>query len=51
MRQKNLDVAESVLIGRLSFDEAGSRLVITYFKGLSQEAPKSYLELEQPVTH
>jgi hypothetical protein len=50
MRQKNLDVAESVLIGRLSFDEAGSRLYITYSKGLNQEAPKTYMELEQPTT-
>ena len=48
MRQNNLDVAESVLIGRLGFDEAGSRLFITYAKGLNQEAPKSYLELELP---
>jgi len=48
MRQENPDVAESVLIGRISFDEAGSRLVTTYFKGLNREAPKSYLDLEQP---
>lgn len=51
MRKKNLDVAESVLIGRLGFDEAGSRLFVTYAKGLNQEAPKSYLELEQPAAH
>lgn len=49
MRMKNPDVAASVLIGSISFDEAGSRLVKTYFKGLKQEAPKSYLDLEQPV--
>lgn len=48
MRQKNPNVAESVLIDSITFDEAGSRLVKTYFKGLSREAPKSYLELDQP---
>lgn len=50
MRLKNPDVADSVLIGRLSFDETGKRLVITYIKGLNREAPKDYLELEQPNT-
>ncbi len=49
LRQENLDVAESVLIGSLSFDEASNRLVKTYFKGLNREAPKSYLDLEQPA--
>ena len=44
---KNQDVAESVLIGSISFDKVGSRLVKTYFKGLKREAPKSYLDLEQ----
>jgi hypothetical protein len=29
--------SESVLIGRLSFDEAGRRLVTTYIKGLNRE--------------
>ncbi len=50
MRQKNTDIAESVLIGSVSFDEVGGRLVKTYFKGLKREAPKSYLDLEQPAT-
>ena len=50
MRLKNSDVADSVLIGRLSFDERGNRLVITYIKGLSREAPKRYLELVSPLT-
>jgi hypothetical protein len=45
MRQKNQDVAEAVLIGRLSFDGTSNRLVITCLKGLNQEAPKIYLEL------
>lgn len=49
MRQENADVAESVLIGSVSFDEAGGRLVKTYFKGLNRESPKDYLELEPPA--
>lgn len=49
MLQENPDVAESVLIGSISFDEAGRRLVKTYFKGLNREAPKSYLDLDQPT--
>lgn len=46
MRHENPDVADSVLIGSLTFDERGNRLVKTYFKGLNREAPKSYLELD-----
>ena len=49
MREKNADVAESVLIGSVSFDEAGGRLVKTYLKGLNRESPKTYLELEPPA--
>lgn len=48
MRQEYPDVAESVLIGSVSFDETGSRLVKTYLKGLNREAPKAYLVLDQP---
>lgn len=48
MRQQNADVAESVLIGSVSFDESGGRLVKTYLKGLNREAPKEYLELDPP---
>ena len=39
------DVAKSCLIGSLSFDEQGNRLVFTYARGLELEAPKAYLEL------
>ncbi|MGB8226856.1 MAG: hypothetical protein WCE45_08360, partial [Sedimentisphaerales bacterium] len=39
------EVAESCLIGSISFDEQGNRLVKTYLKGLDLEAPKDYLEL------
>jgi hypothetical protein len=39
------EVSESCLIGSISFDEQGARLVKTYIKGLSLEAPKEYLEL------
>ncbi|MBI3371056.1 MAG: hypothetical protein HY017_04750 [Betaproteobacteria bacterium] len=48
IRQENPDVARSVLIGSLSFDEASNRLVKTYFKGLNREAPRTYLELDLP---
>jgi len=50
LRQENADVAESVLIGSVSFDEAGSRLVKTYPKLLDREPPKHYLELLPPVS-
>jgi hypothetical protein len=50
MRQENADVADSVLIGSINFDEANSRLVKTYAKGLNREAPKTYLDLEQPAS-
>ena len=46
LRQKNPNVAESVLIGSLSFDKASGRLVKTYFRGLNLEPPKEYLDLE-----
>ncbi len=46
------EVAESCLMGSISFDEQGTRLVKTYAKGLSLEAPKEYLELKGlPVEH
>lgn len=49
MRQKYPDVAESALIGSLSFDKDNNRLVKTYRKGLNQEAPKDYLYLDLNV--
>jgi len=39
------DVANACLIGRISFDENNHRLVTTYAKGLRNEAPKDYLDL------
>ena len=39
------DVARSCLIGSISFDVKGARLIKTYMKGLNLEAPKEYLEL------
>ncbi len=39
------EVANSCLLGSISFDEQGNRLVQTYAKGLNLEAPKVYLEL------
>lgn len=46
LREDNPDVADSCLIGGISFDEPGKRLVKTYFKGLSKEVPREYLDLE-----
>ena len=47
LREQNPDVADSVLIGSVSFDAANNRLVKTYFKGLNREAPKVFLDLEK----
>lgn len=40
------NLAEAVLTGSLSFDSTPPRLVKTYEKGLSREAPKEYLDLK-----
>jgi hypothetical protein len=42
------DVAEAAISGSITFDKDNSRLVKTYIKGLSREAPKEYLELDPP---
>jgi hypothetical protein len=49
LREALPDVGDAVLIGRLSFDKERRRLVLTYFKGLNNEAPRDYLELDQPI--
>lgn len=49
MRQEYPDVAESVLLGSVSFDEQGGRLVKSYLKGLKGDIPKSYLYLDPPL--
>ncbi|MFQ5965107.1 MAG: hypothetical protein ACE5KZ_12590 [Candidatus Scalinduaceae bacterium] len=41
------EVAESCLIGSISFDEQSNRLVKTYAKGLSLKAPEEYLKLNE----
>ena len=47
LRMKSIqpEVANSCLLGSISFDEQGNRLVQTYAKGLNLEAPKVYMEL------
>lgn len=45
LRETLPDVAESVLMGSISYDEDGQRLVKTYAKGLKREASKEYLNL------
>jgi hypothetical protein len=44
------DVAKSCLLGWISFEANKSRLVKTYIKGLSLEAPKDYLKLNKLKT-
>jgi hypothetical protein len=46
IREQNIDVVESGLMGTISFDEKEKRLVKTYAKGLNSEAQKDYLELK-----
>ena len=50
LREELPDVAEAVLIGRITFDKEKCRLVNTFFKGLSKEAPREYLDLDPPPT-
>lgn len=42
------DVAESCLMGSISFDAQEARLVKTFARGLSLTAPENYLELMSP---
>ncbi|MEE8114258.1 MAG: hypothetical protein V3T23_07870 [Nitrososphaerales archaeon] len=51
LRSIQPEVAQSCLIGSISFDEQDTRLVKTYIKGLSLEAPKEYLELDPLERH
>lgn len=45
LRDRLPDVAEAALIGSITFDADGRRLVKTYIQGLRKEAPKDYLYL------
>lgn len=49
LRLRNIqpDVARSCLMGNISFDEQGNRLVATYAKGLAKEDSKIYLDLNK----
>jgi len=42
------DVAEAAIMGSITFDKENNRLVKTYLKGLSREAPKEFLDLDPP---
>lgn len=46
LRSANLDVAEAVLVGTLSYDDVNRRLVKTYIKGLRRAAPQRFLQIE-----
>lgn len=42
------DVAEAAIMGSITFDKENNRLVKTYLKGPSREAPKEFLDLDPP---
>jgi hypothetical protein len=48
--EDNNDVAESFLLGSISFDSENQRLVKTYSKGLNKTAPKEYLQLYREIS-
>lgn len=48
LTKDNPDVAESCLIGSISFDKETHRIVKTYRKGTRLEVPEKYLELTLP---
>lgn len=48
LHEVHTEVAESCLIGSITFDNEGRRIVKTYLKGLDKEPPKEYLELATP---
>lgn len=50
LNKENPEVAESCLIGSITFDSQGLRIVKTYRKDLEKEPPKEYLELP-PMGH
>jgi hypothetical protein len=49
LRRANLRVAEACLIGRVTFDEANSKIVKTYVQGLHAEPPRALLDLDPPT--
>lgn len=46
LREEHIDIANACLIGGITFDEAGMRLVKTYAKGLNPEPDREYLPLQ-----
>jgi hypothetical protein len=49
LREDLPDVAEACLLGSITFDEGGNRLVKTFAKGLRKQAPEKYLDLDPVV--
>jgi hypothetical protein len=43
------EVAEAAIMGSISFDKENNRLVKTYLKGLSRDAPMEFLNLDPPL--
>ncbi|HEY0842269.1 hypothetical protein [Methylotenera sp.] len=50
LRKANIEVANSVLVGSISFDNTGKQLIKTYNKGLNKAAPQAYLKLRHIKT-
>jgi hypothetical protein len=50
LRKDNIEVADSVLVGSISFDNIGKQLVKTYIKGLNKIAPQTHLKLRNIKT-
>ncbi|KAF0166088.1 MAG: hypothetical protein FD157_707 [Rhodocyclaceae bacterium] len=48
LREVNIEIADSCLIGSITFDAEQSRLVKTYAKGLRPEPDREYLALSSP---
>ena len=47
IREQNVDVANTALIGTITFDAEKNQLVKTYDKGLDKVAPKDILQLDE----
>jgi len=46
--EENPDIAEYCLSGGVTFDSENRRLVKTYMRGTNREAPREYLNLDEP---
>jgi len=49
LMRSNPRVAEACLIGSITYDSEGQRIVKTFVQGLRAEPPKSFLSLDMPI--